>query len=114
MKFSLLAAIVPDEMEEEVRTTAKEAGAGGVTIISGRGSSYQEKKSFFGLTYEGTQTILIYVVEKRLSLKILKAIKKIIELEDDQGVVFCFPIEHLAGIHVQEIENFEQKIIEDI
>lgn len=114
MKFSLLAAIVPDEMEEKVREAAKEAGAGGVTIISGRGSSYKEKKSFFGLTYEGTQAILIYVVEKRLSLKILKAIKKIIDSDDDQGVAFCFPIEHLAGINIHEIESFEKKIIEDI
>lgn len=114
MKFSVLVAIIPDEMEEKTREEAEKAGAGGVTIISGRGSGL-EKKSFFGLSIEGQQTVLLYVIEKRLAVKVLKAIKSHIELsKHGMGLAFTLPIEHLAGIGLKEIEKFSEEIKEDV
>jgi len=115
MKFACLVALVPDELEEKVRNAAKEAGAAGVTIVPGRGSSSEEKKSFFGLTYEGAQSILLYVLERKLSIKVIKAIKIVLEsTEDSRGIVFSVPIEHLSGLNNKDLERFENQIKQEI
>lgn len=110
MKFSVLVAIVDENIEEIARDTAKEAGASGVTVLSGIGSGAEEKKVFFGLTIEGAQKVLLYVLEKHLSLKVLKALNSKVLKEKDAGVAFTLPIEHIAGIDMKQIEQFSAKI----
>lgn len=115
MKFSLLIAIVSEEMEEKARKVAKDAGAGGVTILHGRGIGGEEKKVFFGVTYEGAQSVMIFVLEKRLSLKVLKALKEELDMDKgDSGVAFTLPLEHLAGIDLKQLNQFEEIVKEDI
>lgn len=112
MKFSVLVAIVPEELEQEAIDAARELGAGGITVMSGRGISNNQKKSFFGLTYDGSQQVLLMVLEKGLSLQILKAVQHVImpDGEDSKGLVFTLPLEHLGGIDVSQLEKFEQHI----
>jgi len=111
MKFSVLVAIVSEELEDKAIDIAKKAGAGGVTIIHGTGIGLKEKKIFFGLTYEGRESILIFVLERKLSLEVLKALDRELELEkEDHGLAFVIPIEHLAGINREEILKFQEKL----
>lgn len=116
MKFSVLVGIVPENLEQECIDAAREAGAGGITVLTGRGISNQTRKTFFGLTYDGSQSILIMVLEKSLSLDILKTIQKVIVPEDgdSQGLVFTVPLEHLAGIDMSQYEKFEQHLKENL
>ena len=53
MKFSVLVAIVPEDQEQDCVNAARDLGAGGITVIPGRGISNTAKKTFFGLTYDG-------------------------------------------------------------
>ena len=78
MKFSVLVAIVPEDQEQDCVNAARDLGAGGITVIPGRGISNTAKKTFFGLTYDGSQSVLLMVLEKGLSLDILKVIQKIL------------------------------------
>ncbi|SFR45316.1 hypothetical protein SAMN05216203_0446 [Marinobacter daqiaonensis] len=112
MKFSVLAAIVPDDLEQECIDAARDLGAGGITIMPGRGISNTTRKTFFGLAYDGSQSVLLMVLEKGLSLEILKAVHKIImpEGRDSKGIVFTLPLEHLAGIDFSQVEKFEQHL----
>jgi hypothetical protein len=64
MKFSVLIAILAEEMEDKAVDIARDAGAGAVTLMSARGITGDEKKTFFGLTYEGAQSVLMFVLEK--------------------------------------------------
>jgi nitrogen regulatory protein PII len=115
MKFALLIAIVAEDMEEKAIEVAKRAGAGGLTILSGRGIGVEEKKTFFGLTYHGTQTLLICVLERKLALIVMKALTEELELKKhSKGVVFTVPLEHIAGIDTRQIESFVEQIREDI
>jgi len=115
MKFSVLVAIVNEELEEKAIDVAKKAGAGGVTILHGAGIGLKEKKIFFGLTYEGRETILIFVLEKKLALKVLKALNQELNLEEeDHGIAFTVPVEHLAGINREELLKFQQEIEEEL
>ena len=114
MKFSALVAIVPDDLEQTTIDTARELGAGGITVMPGRGISNSAKKSFFGLTFDGNQSVILMVLEKRLSLQILKAVQKVIMPDgiDSRGVVFTLPLEHLGGFDMSQYIKFEQHLKE--
>lgn len=117
MKFSVLAAIVSEDYEQKVIDGARELGAGGITLLSGRGIGSDAKKTFFGMTYEGSQSIIIMVLEKGLSLEILKSIQAIIvdkENNNSHGVVFSLPLEHLGGIDLSQLAKFEQHLKENL
>lgn len=72
MKFSAIVVIAPEELEQQAIDDAKAAGATGITILSGRGIGGEAKKTFFGMTFEGSQSVLLMIVAKHLSLPILK------------------------------------------
>jgi len=115
MKFSVLVAILADEMEDKAVDIAKQAGAGAVTVFGARGIAADSKKTFFGLTYEGSQSVLLAVLEKRLSLQVLKALTRDLSLDtDDRGIAFTVPLEHLGGISVSDLDKFSQQMQEDI
>lgn len=116
MKFSALVAIVPDDLEQTTIDKARDLGAGGITLLHGRGISNSAKKSFFGMTFDGSQSVLLMVLEKGLSLDILKAVQHILVDADgnSQGIVFTLPLEHLAGIDVNQVHKFEQHLKDNL
>lgn len=116
MKFSVLTAIVPEHLEQACIDAAKALGAGGMTILSGRGISNEIKKSFFGLSYDGSQTVLLMVLEKSLSLQILKSIQTLLMPDGatSEGMVFTLPLEHLGGIDTSQLAKFEQHVKETL
>ncbi len=111
MKFSVLVAVLADSLEEEAIRIAKKEGAGGVTILSGRGIGAKEKKTFFGLTYEGSQSVLLFILERKLSVAVMKALSQELDLKNNSsGVVFTIPLEHITGIDTSQILQFEDRI----
>jgi len=97
MKFTALVAIIEDKDEEE-------AGAGGVTIIHGKNIGLEEKKVFFGLTLEENVSVLLFVLPRRLSMKVMKAIRVKFDLDNakNAGLVFTLPLSHVAGLDTNE------------
>ncbi|MBK1734641.1 transcriptional regulator [Halorhodospira abdelmalekii] len=115
MKFAVLVAILADELEEKAIDVARKTGAGGVTILDARGIGGEEKKTFFGLTYEGSQSVLIFVLEKKLSLAVMKALRDELDLKShSKGVVFTMPLEHIAGIDLGQVARFEERIKDEL
>ena len=115
MKFAIVIAIVSQEKENEAIDIAKEHGAGGVTITQGVGVGLNEKKTFFGLTYERSESLLFFVLEKSVSLKVMKALNKGLDMENTgHGMVMSMPISHLAGIPQKQLEKFEDQIREEV
>lgn len=115
MKFAVLVAILADELEEKAIDIAKQTGAGGVTILNGRGIGAEAKKTFFGLTYEGSQSVLLFVLEKKLSLAVMKAITQGLDLKNHaKGVIFTVPLGHIAGIDMGQINRFQETLKDDI
>jgi len=113
MKFSAIVVIAPDELEEQAINQAKKAGATGITILSGRGIGADNRKTFFGMTFEGSQSVLLMVVAKHLSLPILKKMQALL-LDDgnSRGIAFTVPIDHLTGLDMSQVMKFEQHLRE--
>jgi len=111
MKFIALCAIINDELEEKAISIAKSAGAGSVTILRGQNIPLNEQKIFMGLTYEESVSMLLFVLPKRVTLSVMKALKNELKLDDtDNGIVFTAPISHLAGLSLEEVEKFEDEV----
>lgn len=114
MRFSLLIAIVDKSMVDDAIDIAKANGAGGVTHLNGTGIGLNEKKTFFGLTYERAESILLFVLEKTTSLKVMKALNLELKLEESgAGIVLTLPVDHLAGITGDQIERFQRQLKEE-
>ena len=115
MKFAALVALLAEDLEEAAIDSARKAGAGGVTILGGRGIGMEEKKTFLGLTYEGSQSVLLFVLEKKLSVRVLKQLNRDLELaSSSKGVVFTLPLEHITGIDLQQLERFESQLLPEL
>ena len=115
MKFSVVAVIVPEEHEDIAIDKVKEAGATGVTIFKGTGVGLKEKKTFMGLGFERGESMLICVVERTVGFKVLKKIKKELNMsEHGNGLAFSIPLGHLVGLDYKQIKVFEEEMEEKI
>jgi len=112
MQFVALVAVIPDKEEEEAIKVAKEAGAGSVTILHGRTIGLEEKKVFFGLTLEENVSALLFILPRRLSMKVMKSLRVSFDLDDHEnnGFAFTMPLSHVAGLDIDELHKFEDNI----
>lgn len=110
MKFVALVVITASEYEDKLKSVAKDAGADGATVIQARGSSSGEKKSFFALTFEGNQTVILYILEEKLSKTVLKAINNEIQNNPTDCVAFTTQISHIVGLDRNLLKKFEDSI----
>ncbi len=115
MRFAMVIAIVADTLEEQAVNIAKEHGAGGVTLMKGSGIGLNEKKTFFGLTYERSESVLLFILEKKISLKVMKALNRELDLEHSgHGLVVSMPLDHIAGIPKNQLEKFQEQVKEEL
>ena len=112
MKFTALVTIIPDSQEEKAIECAKGAGAGGVTILHGKNIGLKEKKVFFGLTLEENVSILVFILPRKLSMQVMKALRGEFNLDshDNSSLAFTMPLSHVAGLNNDELHQFEQDI----
>lgn len=111
MKFTAIVVIAPDDLEDRIIEHAQGAGATGVTILPGKGIGGEARKTFFGLTFEGTQSVLLMVVGSHLGAPILKELHSIlVKGTESRGLAFAVPIEHLTGIDVRQVVRFEEHL----
>ncbi|RZU62405.1 CBS domain-containing protein [Zhihengliuella halotolerans] len=114
MKFTAVVVITPPELEDEAIQTAQRAGATGVTILTGKGIGGELKKTFFGLTFEGSQSVLLMVVGTHLATPILKALHEVLSDGDNShGMAFNVPVDHLTGIETRQLVKFEEYMRRD-
>lgn len=112
MRFVVVVVITPEELEEQAVQRAQAEGATGVTVLSGKGLSAQARKSFFGLTFEGSQSLLVMVVARGVAMGILKAMRELLQAGrgSSQGLAFSLPVEHVAGLDMQQVLSFDKRL----
>jgi len=112
VKFVALITIIQDKDEAAAIKVAKAAGAGSVTIIHGKNIGLKEKKVFFGLTLEENVSVLLFILPRRLSMKVMKSLRKTFDLDNpnNSGLAFTIPLSHVAGLNTNELHKFEDNI----
>jgi hypothetical protein len=112
MKFTALIAVIQDKDEEAAIEVAKKAGAGSVTILQGKTIGLEEKKIFFGLTLAENVSALLFVLPRKLSMKVMKSLRNEFDIDNPENVGFAFtlPLSHVAGLDTKELHKFEDDI----
>jgi len=102
MLFKTIIASVKPDHTDKIVDAAKEAGATGATILSGRGTGCHEAKTFFGLTLEPQTDIIMMLIEEHLVQGILDAIGEAGEFnKPGTGMAFVLPVEQVVGLDSQ-------------
>lgn len=110
MLFKTIVASVKPDHTDKVVEAAKQAGATGATILSGRGTGIHEAKTFFGLTLEPQSDIIMMLIEEHLVPGILDAIVQAGEFtKPGTGMAFVLPVEQVVGLDSQ-LELIKNKI----
>ncbi len=101
-----IVAIVERGKADFIVKKAKEQGAGGATILFGRGTGHDEfKKMFRHLHVESSKEIIIILCRKDKAQNILTAVVEAGKLkEPGKGIAFTVPVCDIAGLsHRQHV-----------
>ncbi len=95
----VIFAIVNAGFAEDAMEVAREQGARGGTILSGRGVAGEKEAAFFGITIHSDKEILMMVVEKTIRDQVLTALYKQMGMgKAAQGIAFSLPVSDVAGL----------------
>ncbi len=106
--YEVIFAIINAGYAEDAMQVAREQGARGGTIISGRGVAKEKEAAFFGITIHAEKEILMLVVEKDIRDNVLHALYKKMGMQQKaQGMVFSMPVSAAAGL-ARAVEETEE------
>ena len=98
-KLEAVFCVVNTGFSDEVMYAARKAGAGGGTIIKGRGTAPLEAEEAFKLTVQPEKEIVISLVPEDIKDKVLRSIYDSAGLGNKaQGIAFSLPIERAIGL----------------
>jgi len=75
-KLIVIIVIINSGFVDLVMDAAKAAGAGGGTVLHGRGTGNKEIEKLFGITISPNKEIVLIVVPNKIKDKVMKAIYK--------------------------------------
>ena len=94
-----IICIVNSGYSETVMEAAREAGAGGGTVLGARGTATKDAEKFFGITVHPEKEMVMILVENEKRDAVLHALYKNVGLETKgQGIAFSLPVDAVVGI----------------
>ncbi len=97
--YDLVVTIVNKGWSEPVIDAAKAAGAGGATVLNGRGSGSAGALRLLGLAIEPEKEIIFSVVPEAISSKVLEAVEKAVDLRaPGTGIAMVLPLKCAVGL----------------
>ena len=98
--YDLIVTIVNKAQSEKVVEASKEAGAEGGTILFGRGTGIREHARLFGITIEPEKELVLTLIKRDLTEKVLEAIVSRADLnKPGKGIAFVLGIDRVEGIN---------------
>ncbi|MDR2480718.1 MAG: P-II family nitrogen regulator [Spirochaetaceae bacterium] len=100
-KCDLIMAILNQGYSEEFMGVAREAGAGGGTVINGRGLMHNGPVKFFGISVQDEKEIIIILSTREKMGPIMEAVSKAFGIASKaEGIIFSMPAENIIGINL--------------
>jgi len=98
--YDLIVTVINKGSSETVVEASKKAGAEGGTILFGRGTGIHEQAKLFGITIEPEKELVLTLIKRELSEKVLGAIISEAHLDKPgKGIAFVLEVERVAGIN---------------
>ena len=105
-EYSLILCIVNSGFADEVMVAAREKGATGGTVFSGRGTVREEAENLFGITVHPEKDIVMIIVKNEIKDDILKNLYEKVGLNSDgHGIAFSLPVEEVAGLMSDDLKK---------
>ena len=114
MHFKLLVVFVEDSKTDVVMDAARASGATGCTVINqARGEGLEKPKTFLGLGLTTQRDVLLLLVEKHLSRRILEHISEVGEFDakPGTGIALQIDVEDAVGV-IRQAEELTE-LVED-
>ncbi len=97
--YELIVTIVNKGGAEKAVEASKKAGAQGGTIVFARGTGNHEQVKLFGITIEPEKELVLTLVDRKKTAKVLDAIVEEVDLnQPGKGIAFVLNVEKVAGI----------------
>ena len=97
--YSLIVAVMQSGTQEIVMDAAREAGAGGGTVVHAKGTGGTSDRSFFGFTVADQKEMLLIVTNREKRNAIMDAIMEKCGCDSPcRTVLFSVPVEQVAGL----------------
>ncbi|MDR2467662.1 MAG: hypothetical protein LBD22_01725 [Spirochaetaceae bacterium] len=101
-KCDLIVAILNQGYSEEFMSVAREAGAGGGTVINARGLMHQGPVKFFGISVQDEKEIIIILSKREKTFGIMEAGSAAFGVASKaEGIIFSLPAGNITGITLQ-------------
>jgi nitrogen regulatory protein PII len=98
-EWELIQVICKSGYADDIMVTARKAGAGGGTIVDGRGTSKPDDETFFGASLVPEKEMLMILVEARKAEAVFSAIVALPCMQEKgNGIVFSLPVERFAPL----------------
>lgn len=102
IETNAIFCIVNRGFTDLVMVAARNVGAGGGTVLTARGTGSKEFEKYYGIAVSPEKEIVIIVVRKSMTDKVLLAINKEAGLDSaGQGIAFALPVSDYLGINLE-------------
>lgn len=99
IKHVMIAAVVNHGFSEEVMNAAREAGAGGGTVLHSRSAGLENVMSVWGLGVQEERELVLIVADTESKLNIMQAISSKCGIHSEaKGMVVSLPIDGVIGL----------------
>lgn len=111
MEALAIVAIVERGKADAIVAQAKKAGAGGATILYGRGTGENESRKFLNIQIESSKEVIIIITDEEKYRPIYEAVARAGKIiEPGVGIMFTFPVTNLMGIeHHKEFDEARRR-----
>jgi nitrogen regulatory protein PII len=98
-KYELIIVIVNEGFSGSVVDAARDAGAGGGTVVNGRGTAKEEMLSKFQIFMSPEKELVLILATKDVKENILKSINKEAgSTTEAHGIIFTLPVDEVVGL----------------
>lgn len=112
--YDLILVIVNQGFSGAVMDSAREAGAKGGTVISGRGTAKEETLAKFKIFLTPEKEIVLILADEAIKEKILVSVNTHCGLSTDaHGIIFALPCDEVVGLKAKTISDTELKETEN-
>lgn len=109
VQHDLIITIVNKGRASDVINASKAAGAGGGTILHGRGSGIHDTAKLFGISIDPEKEVILTLVSSTKTDTVVKSISEQINLnKPGKGILFVLDVKQAAGVN-HLIENLPQE-----
>ncbi|MDR0589018.1 MAG: hypothetical protein LBG25_00565 [Spirochaetaceae bacterium] len=103
IKHDLIVSIVNQGYSDEFMTVAREAGAGGGTVINARGLAHKGPVKFFGVSVQDEKEIIIIIAGRERKAAIMQAVSQAYGITTAAGgIIFSLPVDHVMSLNQEE------------